>query len=79
MSIAEGYGSYPALHRQIADLREQVARLTAVLTSLRELAAGHCTIQKVINELGPMSLWSKQGLEDHIRRETEKLLAEREG
>jgi hypothetical protein len=42
---------------------------------LRELAAGRCVIPKVTAELGPMSLWSKEGLEREIRKAIE---AERE-
>ena len=42
---------------------------------LRELAGGRCTIQKVRDALGPMSLWSKAGLEEEIRKAVE---AERE-
>ena len=42
---------------------------------LRELAAGRCVIPKVTALLGPMSLWSKDGLEAEIRRAVE---AERE-
>jgi hypothetical protein len=42
---------------------------------LRELAGGRCVIPKVTAELGPMSLWSKAGLEAEIRRAIE---AERE-
>ena len=42
---------------------------------LRELAGGQCVIPKVIDELGPMSLWSKAGLEAKIRKAVE---AERE-
>jgi hypothetical protein len=42
---------------------------------LRELAGGRCVIPKVTDELGPMSLWSKAGLEAEIRKAVE---AERE-
>ena len=42
---------------------------------LRELAGGQCVIPKVTDELGPMSLWSKAGLEAEIRKAVE---AERE-
>ena len=42
---------------------------------LRELAGGRCVIPKVTAELGPMSLWSKDGLEAEIRRAVQ---AERE-
>jgi len=42
---------------------------------LRELAGGRCTIQKVTDAIGPMSLWSKDGLEAKIRKAVE---AERE-
>ena len=38
---------------------------------LRELAGGRCTIQKVTDAIGPMSLWSKDGLEEEIRRAVE--------
>lgn len=43
--------------------------------ALRELAAGRCAIQTVIAQLGPMSLWSKDGLEREIQK---AVLAERE-
>ncbi len=43
--------------------------------ALRELAAGRCVIQTVIDRLGPMSLWSKDGLEQEIQK---AVLAERE-
>ena len=43
--------------------------------ALRELAAGRCVIPKVTEVLGPMSLWSKSGLEAEIRKAVE---AERE-
>ena len=42
---------------------------------LRELAGGRSVIPKVTDELGPMSLWSKAGLEAEIRKAVE---AERE-
>ena len=35
---------------------------------LRELAAERCVIPQVTARLGPMSLWSKDGLEAEIRR-----------
>ena len=43
--------------------------------ALRELAAGRCVIQKVIDVLGPMSLWSKHELEKEILK---AVAAERE-
>ena len=43
--------------------------------ALRELAAGRCTIQKVIDQLGPMSLWSNSSVKAEIQRAVE---AERE-
>ena len=43
--------------------------------ALRELAAGRCAIQKVIDVLGPMSLWSKTELEKEI---SNAVAAERE-
>ena len=43
--------------------------------ALRELAAGRCVIQKVIDVLGPMSLWSKTELEKEILK---AIAAERE-
>ncbi len=43
--------------------------------ALRELAAGRCVIQKVIDVLGPMSLWSKTELEKEILK---AVAAERE-
>ena len=39
--------------------------------ALRELAAGQCTIQKVVDALGPLSLWSKDGLDREIRKAVE--------
>ena len=42
---------------------------------LRELAAERCVIPQITARLGPMSLWSKDGLEAEIRRAVE---AERE-
>jgi hypothetical protein len=42
---------------------------------LRELAAEQCVISKVTARLGPMSLWSKDGLDAEIRRAVQ---AERE-
>ena len=42
---------------------------------LRELAAERCVIPQVTARLGPISLWSKDGLEAEIRRAVE---AERE-
>lgn len=43
--------------------------------ALRELAAGRCAIQSVIDALGPMSLWSKNALEKEILK---AVIAERE-
>ncbi len=43
--------------------------------ALRELAAGRCVIQKVIDVLGPLSLWSKTELEKEILK---AIAAERE-
>ena len=43
--------------------------------ALRELAAGRCAIQKVIDVLGPLSLWSKTELEKEILK---AVAAERE-
>ena len=42
---------------------------------LRELAAGRCTLPSVTAALGPLSLWSKDGLNREIRKAVE---AERE-
>jgi len=42
---------------------------------LRKLAAEQCVIPQVTAQLGPMSLWSKDGLEAEIRKAVE---AERE-
>ena len=42
---------------------------------LRELAAERCVIPQITARLGPISLWSKDGLEAEIRRAVE---AERE-
>ena len=39
---------------------------------LRELAGGRCTIQKVTAAIGPMSLWSKAGLEAEIRKAAQR-------
>ena len=36
--------------------------------ALRELAAGRCAIQKVIDLVGPLSLWSKEGMEIEIAK-----------
>lgn len=43
--------------------------------ALRELAAKPHYIAKVQDVLGPLSLWSSQGLQDHVRKAVE---AERE-
>lgn len=43
--------------------------------ALRELAANPHYIAKVQDLLGPLSLWSSQGLQDHVRKAVE---AERE-
>jgi hypothetical protein len=42
---------------------------------LRQLAAGQCTIQKVVDALGPLSLWSDKALKAEIDEAVE---AERE-
>ena len=42
---------------------------------LRQLAAGQCTIQKVVDALGPLSLWSDKALKAEIYEAVE---AERE-
>jgi hypothetical protein len=42
---------------------------------LRQLAAGQCTIQKVVDALGPLSLWSDKALKAEIHEAVE---AERE-
>lgn len=46
------------------------------LAALRELAAGQCTIQKVIDQLGPMSLWSKAAFEEQVQRRVAAALKE---
>jgi hypothetical protein len=38
------------------------------LVALREFAGGLCVIQKVIDVMGPMSLWSKKSFEIEIER-----------
>jgi hypothetical protein len=38
------------------------------LTVLREFAGGQCTLPKVIAALGPMSLWSKDGLDRELAK-----------
>ena len=35
---------------------------------LRELASGHCTIHKVTQALGPLSLWSKDSFERELQK-----------
>lgn len=42
---------------------------------LRQMAAGQCTIQKVVDALGPLSLWSDKALKAEIH---EAVQAERE-
>jgi len=42
---------------------------------LRQMAAGQCTIQKVVDALGPLSLWSDKALKAEIHEAVE---AERE-
>lgn len=38
------------------------------LLLLRELAANSCSINKVISELGPLSLWSKDAFERELSK-----------
>jgi hypothetical protein len=62
-----------AINAALASREVSSASLTegerAELDQLRLLAGGNSCIAKVQELLGPMSLWSKQGLEDHIERE----------
>lgn len=53
---------------EIERCNAHIKALEDELKALREFAAGRCTIQKVIDELGPMSLWSKDGLEREISK-----------
>jgi CHASE3 domain sensor protein len=57
---------------EIEKVNAHIKALEEELRSLREFAAGRCTIQKVIDELGPMSLWSYAAMEkklDEVRAE----------
>lgn len=45
------------------------------LAALRELAAGRCAVQAVIDALGPLSLWSKDAFDREIAK---AVAAERE-
>lgn len=44
----------------------EIAGLQRELLILREFAGGKCVAQKVIDDLGPHSLWSYAALEKHI-------------
>ena len=59
--------------RNVREMKTIMTKEEEIL--LRELAGGRCTIQKVTAAIGPMSLWSKDGLEAEIRKAVE---AERE-
>jgi hypothetical protein len=58
--------SYSDAEIRLPKLEAALAERDAELVVLREFAGSKCTIQKVIDELGPMSLWSKRGLEKHV-------------
>jgi hypothetical protein len=57
---------------EINRLNFRISELESELVVLREFAGGKCVIQKVIDELGPMSLWSKASLDRHIEAEIVK-------
>lgn len=57
---------------EIERCNAHIKALEDELKALREFAAGRCTIQKVIDALGPMSLWSYAAMEkklDEVRAE----------
>lgn len=43
---------------------------------LRELAAGKCCLQSVMDAVGPMSLWSRAGLQDAMEKMANVVRAE---
>ena len=70
---------YDALAAELAESKryedqnhQRIRELEAELAVLREFAGGKCTVQKVIDAMGPMSLWSKASLEKHIEQEIAK-------
>ena len=63
---------------EIERCNAHIKALEDELKALREFAAGRCTIQKVIDELGPMSLWSYAAMErklDEVRADEREACA----
>jgi hypothetical protein len=68
-----------SVRKQRDALRARLAETERELEGIREIAANPLALQKVRDALGPLSLWSKSGLEAHIKAELAayKLDAER--
>ena len=62
----------------LRDLRAERDALEKELDAMRFLAANPHAIQKVKDELGPLSLWSQSGLEAHVKRQIDAALAAQE-
>lgn len=62
------------LERECAAYQKDAERLGKALEMYRQLAAKECAIQKVIDELGPLSLWSKAEFEAEVQRRIDAAL-----
>lgn len=58
---------------QLFKAQERIAILSKELEAMRFIAAEPHAIAKVHAEFGPLSLWTKKGLEDHDREKDERI------
>lgn len=69
--------SLEALGKEVDEWKERALAAEKELAGLRVLAAEPHAIQKVRDTLGPLSLWSQEGMERHVAEKIKEALATR--
>jgi hypothetical protein len=68
---------YEDLLARVRELEAELREANVELDVLRELAGDKCSIQKVRDALGPLSLWSNNALEKYISQRIADFTAQR--
>ena len=66
------------MDRLVEQITAERDALRKELEAMREIAANRCVIPKVIDELGPLSLWSKSEFEAEVQRRIDAAIREQE-
>ena len=66
------------MDRLVEQITAERDALRKELEAMREIAANRCVIPKVIDELGPLSLWSRSEFEAEVQRRIDAAIREQE-